>query len=662
MRLLILSVSILLLGVSPGISSDLDSYRQAASFYNQAKFSEAVNLYKDIIKADPKQRQAYLNLACLYKDLAEYEQAIDVIKKLPEFIRDIRAVELLARLYYLKGEPKQAISYLSQALSFTQADSRALFYLGLCNEDIGQLREAEEFYSQAVELNPDNVLAYLKLGDIYYQGKRLKQATQAYEKVISLDPSITEVRSKLADCFGGLGQFQDAYEQYAKYVAIHPEDALAKKNLQKIKEKLGEGFFKRKDELALLRRSRASIRVKPSKVSEQAPPVRVGIAKIGWSIEFKTGSPFEIIDAQSSKVLASGKGESMYSLIFSKGGKVKLRDQAGEITRLSLEKKFLIKNQSANAVISVFDLPVGAGTFWAGWRDQQYRGIIEVLPESDGFWLINLVNLEEYLYGVLPSEMPSNWPSEALCAQAIAARTWAIKNKSRHAREGFNFCSTVHCQVYKGAGAENSLTSQAVDATAGLVVTYNNQPMEIFYSNNCGGCTQSGVVDAQEKDFAFPLSPFELDSWLLQRPEAFCNLKNERSANFRWVRFYKRGQLKAMLSDAGIDIGEPLGVIAQSRTISGHLLSLKIKGSESSQIIEGEYKIRKILGNLFSAAFKIEVKYINGLPQEFIFFGAGFGHGKGLCQTGIKGMALGGYSYHQILGHYYPDAKIERKY
>ena len=164
-------------------------------------------------------------------------------------------------------------------------------------------------------------------------------------------------------------------------------------------------------------------------------------------------------------------------------------------------------------------------------------------------------------------------------------------------------------------------------------------------------------------DFNFPLSPLELEDWFKTKPDTFCNLKEARQANFRWVRSYRQEQLQEILTKSGINIGELLKVIPQRRSRSGHLTSIKIKGTKDSKVIEGENTIRKILGNLRSSLFKIEVKYNQqNRPQEFIFYGGGFGHGRGLCQTGMKGMALEGYSYHEILEHYYPEAEVKRIY
>ncbi|MGD9015091.1 MAG: SpoIID/LytB domain-containing protein [Candidatus Omnitrophota bacterium] len=663
MRFLILLVSFLLLGISSGVNADLDPFEEAVAYYHQARFSDSINVYKKIIKNNPNQLKAYWNLAYLYKDLLEYEQAIQIIKEALKIFEDNQLNLFLGQLYYLDGKPKQAIPHLNRLLVRGSTDPRALFYLGQCYEEIGQLTEAEDYYSEVIKLEPSHVFAYLRLANMFYQTDRLKQAVRAYQEVILLDPSITQVRRSLAECFRKLSEFPEAYEQYAKYVAIYPEDKLAQENLKEIKAKLGEEFFREKKKLISQLRQKKSIQVKASPFAKRAPEVRIGIAKIRGAIDFKVGETFEIIEEQSQKMLFQGKAESIYSLLHDKGGCIQLNDEQGDTAVSDLDTPFLIKHKSDNSVISIFDIPIGTGSFWAGWRDHQYRGIIEVIPESDGFWLVNLVNLEEYLYGVLPSEMPANWPGEALRAQAIAARTWAVKNKTRHRNDNFNFCSTVHCQVYKGAGAEMQVTNQAVDDTTGLILSYNSQLIDIFYSNNCGGCTQAGVVDAVSLDFDFPLSPLALQRWLIDEPDTFCNLKDERSANFRWLRAYQREQLQSLLDKSEVNIGQLLRIIPQSRAVSGHLTSIKLIGTQSNQVIEGEHKIRKILGNLLSSTFKIEVKYNqHKVPVEFIFYGAGFGHGKGLCQRGIKGMAMKGYDYRQILKHYYPDVQIERQY
>jgi len=663
MRSIIIFITVVLLCFSSDVLSSSDLFKEAKALYNEARFTEAIDVYRRIIDSEPESIKALLNLVYIYKDLTKYDQAIRIIKEKPQLFQDLKARKLLARLYYLKGEPQEAIFLLNQLLSYNLDDPELLFYLAICYEDIGNFARAEKFYLDAIRANSYEVLAYLKLGDFYFKEARFKEAVQNYQKIIDLDPSIVQARQGLAESLASLGKYEDAYTQYAKCVAIRPQDKLFKAKLEKIKSKLSKDFFKKKEASILKRRKIKSMRVEPSVYARVAPLVRVGIAKISGSIEFKSGEPFEIIDKQNGNSLFEGQRESVYSLGFNKKEGIQLRDQRDSVMIAGLNAPFFIKNKSENSVITIFDLCFGEGSFWAGWHDYSYRGIIEVIPKNDGFQLINLINLEEYLYSVLPSEMPVSWPKEALCAQAVAARTWAVRNKGYHKSEGFDFCSSVHCQVYKGASAETSFTNQAVDETAEIILISDNHPTDIFYSNNCGGCTRDGVVDAPSADFYFPLSPLELEDWLMDEPRTFCNLKEERKANFRWVRLYKREQLDEMLNKAGMDIGELVRIIPMKREISGHLRSIKFEGKKNSDIVEGEHNIRKMLGDLRSSAFKIETK-LNQQDStiEFIFHGAGFGHARGLCQTGMKGMALKGHNYLEILKHYYPDAETERLY
>lgn len=665
MRYSILCAFILLLSPILETYAEQDLFDKARVLYNEARFSEAISLYQEIIKNDSKNIEAYLNLAYLYKDLQEFKQAIGLLEKALKIFEDERLKMLLGRLYYLDGKPDEAIFHLRQILSSNPRDPEVLLYLGLCYEDKGELTEAENCYLKTIEFQSYNTLAYLKLGNVYHQKRRLKEAAEIFQRVISLDPSITEIQERLAECFEKLGDLAQAYKHYAKYAAIRPQDSLLQEKLEKVKTELGENFFRQKKELISKRQRIKLPQVRASAFGQIAPQVSVGIAKIKDAIEFKCGSDFKIVDKQSGNSLYEGKEESIYSFVFNKEkANIKLKDSSGNEIGANLDKPFLIKNKSKNSVISFFDIPFGIGNFWAGWHDKQYRGTIEVIPEKDDFQLINIINLEEYLYGVLPAEMPADWPKLALRTQAIAARTWAARNLARHNHQGFNFCNSVHCQVYKGAGAENQRTNQAVDDTAGLIIASDNKPVEIFYSSNCGGCTRDGIIDSGLRlDFEFPLSPLELEEWLAEQPDMFCNFNLDRPANFRWARLHRQKDLETLLDGFGIDVGGLLGIIPKMRAMSGHLVSIRIEGVKNTELIEGENNIRKILGNLRSSAFKIEVKYNQqNRPQEFIFYGAGFGHGKGLCQSGMKGMALKGYNYRQILKHYYPEARIKKIY
>ena len=235
MRFVFIFITVILLCLSSDVHSSSDLFKRAEALYNEARFTEAIDVYKQIINKNPENISAYLNLAYIYKDLAEYRQAIAFIKETPHLLKNPIIVRLLARLYYLKGESQQAIFFLNQLLSSNLEDSELLLYLGLCYEEINDFAQAKKFYLDAIRTNPNQILAYLKLGDIYFKERRFKEAVQDYQKIIDLDPSIIQARKGIAESFAGLGKYEEAYMQYAKCIAIQPQEEVFKARLEKIK-------------------------------------------------------------------------------------------------------------------------------------------------------------------------------------------------------------------------------------------------------------------------------------------------------------------------------------------------------------------------------------------------------------------------------------------
>jgi SpoIID/LytB domain protein len=320
--------------------------------------------------------------------------------------------------------------------------------------------------------------------------------------------------------------------------------------------------------------------------------------------------------------------------------------------------------------------------------DRSYRGTIEINAAKNGLTLINIVNLEEYLYSVLPSEMPANWPKEAQKAQAIAGRSEAMKKLGRHKDDGFDFCAEVHCQAYSGVEQETDQTNRAVDETRGLIIVYKNEPIDALYSSNCGGHTQDNIFGnskeipylkgrpdiLDEKGSNFPLPPLEFEYWLTQPPQGIlCDTseysprsctqgRGSRNSSFRWVRIYNYDEIKEMLAKF-TDFGQIQKIIVTKRNKSGHVTEVKIIGSNTAYILEKELNIRSALGNLRSSMFKVETKNdYNGKPEQFIFYGGGFGHGVGMCQSGAYGLANLGKNYKEILNHYFGAIEFKKVY
>ncbi|MCX5707526.1 MAG: SpoIID/LytB domain-containing protein [Candidatus Omnitrophica bacterium] len=343
-----------------------------------------------------------------------------------------------------------------------------------------------------------------------------------------------------------------------------------------------------------------------------------------------------------------------------------------------VDEPVVVRPEKPEGTVTLFDVKFGSNNFWSSAEDRSYRGEMELSIDNGIIKIINVLSVEEYLYGVVPAEMPTNWPQEALKAQAVAARSETVAKLGRHRSDGFDLCAEVHCQVYSGVEKETELGNMAVDSTRGMILEYNSKAVDAIYSSNCGGHTQdnifgdkeavayfTGIEDMDEtRKPVFPLSPFEMESWLKDPPAGiYCNIPEySKLSGFRWIRIYSAQQLRKMIDNFSA-VGEIKRIVVTRRNPSGHVDKLKIVGLDSSCVIEKELNIRKVLGNLRSSMFKVETKYgKNHAPKDFIFYGGGWGHGVGMCQAGSCGMSKLGKSYQEILRHYFSRAHLKKIY
>ncbi len=321
---------------------------------------------------------------------------------------------------------------------------------------------------------------------------------------------------------------------------------------------------------------------------------------------------------------------------------------------------------------------LGPTRHYDGKPDRPYRGAIELLLRNGGLTVVNLVGMEEYLLGVVSSEMRPDYPLEALKAQAVAARTYALKNRGRLAAQGFDLDDTAACQVYGGLFSEDPRTTRAVQDTAGMVLTYDGKPIDAVYSSTCGGYTESAqaawgrtvpylvsVPDFQGEIDTVTPRPADEAAWA-----AYC--KHARAVNclqpaqarveaFRWVKLITRAELEAGLT-GDTAVGTLKEIVPLERGDSGRITRLRLVGSARSVEVTGELAIRRVLGKLRSSAFTVEsYRDDAGTPVVFAFWGAGWGHGLGMCQVGAVGLANQGWTYDAILTHYYRGAKVEAR-
>lgn len=373
-----------------------------------------------------------------------------------------------------------------------------------------------------------------------------------------------------------------------------------------------------------------------------------------------------------------------------------------------------------------FDLKnvtIGINFHWERKENQRFTGGLKIIAENGHLTAINVLPLEDYLKSVISSEMSATSSEELLKAHAVISRSWLLAqiDKEQKLKEAgpqksgifsdtehirwydredhlnFHVCADDHCQRYQGiTRATTPAVNKAIDETFGQVLTYDNNICDARYSKCCGGISElfehvwepvnhpylTKVIDNDKKPAGYDV---ELDTeekahqWITNSPEAFCNTTDKKILSqvlndydqetfdfYRWKKEYTQQEIRSLLKNRiGIEVGNILELIPVERGVSGRLIKLKIRGSEKTITIGKELEIRKAFSDshLYSSAFVVDVENVQqGIPQKFIFTGAGWGHGVGLCQIGAAVMGARGYSYQDILAHYFKGALLEKKY
>lgn len=291
--------------------------------------------------------------------------------------------------------------------------------------------------------------------------------------------------------------------------------------------------------------------------------------------------------------------------------------------------------------------PTDGGYVFIG--DRWYRGRTQIVPNGRGLTAINHVDLEQYLYSVLGGEMGGNWPQEALKAQAVAARTYALYQRERSGSRAYDVGDTPAWQVYDGIVDESTGTQAAVNATAGQVLTFNSKIIEAVFHSSAGGCTDN-VEDVWTQALPYLRSVPDYD---------------QSSPVFQWSKTFSRSELSKHITG----VGNILALQPAKTTKCGRIISAQVIGDAGRRMISGE-SLRTALG-LKSTLFEVIPQTIQAstkgkanYPTAFQINGRGFGHGLGLSQWGANAMAARGANYQQILLHYYQGttlAKIQVK-
>ncbi len=283
---------------------------------------------------------------------------------------------------------------------------------------------------------------------------------------------------------------------------------------------------------------------------------------------------------------------------------------------------------------------------WIG--DRWYRGSVYVIPTGKGLTAINYVDLEQYLYSVLGAEMNGNWPQEALKAQAVAARSFALARQEGAYRNGslFDVDDTTRTQVYNGVQSESAGTRQAVAATTGQVLSYNNRIVEGVFHSSAGGCTEN-AADV----WGGSPSPYLV---------SVVNSYDQGAPVYQWSKTFSVSELSSHFNVGNVQRIEP----TKTTPVCKRIKEMRIIGDRGQQIVSGD-KVQDVL-DLKSTLFAISPQFqpvaskgnVKPTIASFVVNGRGFGHGAGMSQWGAYNMARQGARYDQILQEYYKNTEI----
>ena len=389
----------------------------------------------------------------------------------------------------------------------------------------------------------------------------------------------------------------------------------------------------------------------------------------------------------------------------------------------ALYDELLFEPTDAHSSFTLEDVTIGVNFHWERKEAQTFLGKLRFIVQDNNICAINELPVETYLTSVISSEMRATSSLELLKAHAVISRSWLLAQMEQRKAENnnvekqpsffktneeivrwydredhkrFDVCADDHCQRYQGiTKAANKHVVEAIQQTAGEILTSHGEICDARYSKCCGGAVEEfqycwenikkpylqALPDTLPDTTPLPDLTDEAVArqWILSSPDAFCNTTDQKVLSqvlndfdqettdfYRWNQTYSQAEVKQLLEEKlEVQFGDIIDLVPLSRGKSGRIYRLKIVSKERTLIIGKELEIRRALSksHLYSSAFIVEKADIkDGVPQKFIIKGAGWGHGVGLCQIGAAMMGKQGYRYEEILLHYYKGAEITKAY
>ncbi len=401
------------------------------------------------------------------------------------------------------------------------------------------------------------------------------------------------------------------------------------------------------------------------------------------------------------------KSEVGVGLVFGNSSKTSVTvSSAGEINVYNAQTGDILYSAPAG---EEFNVNMGSTGFYSGGRfdgagipkvsvqsssgtikldGKEYRGYIYLERRLGGDLLvINYVGTDDYVSSVLGREMSYSWPNEALKAQAVCTRNFVLCRGAAHKTYGFDVCTTTHCQVYGGVASEHENTRRAVNETKGILAKYNGEVVPLYFF-----ATSAGQTESVENVWGSTIGYLKSVQDPYENPA--------QASKYSWTVNYTRSEIENKLRNAGVNIGTLQNITVDAVTASGRVTKMTFHGSSGTHSVKLE-KCRTILG-LYSQKFSVSSDSV-GMPsttsgkavaplyaftangvkpvagycavaadgkigyaktnaaggENYVITGGGYGHGVGMSQWGARGMAENGFTYDQILKHYYQGIVLE---
>jgi SpoIID/LytB domain protein len=659
--------------------SSAASLQSAHRLYFQGESEKAFTAYQEVLASTPSV-EAALNAAQIAVELGRHDEGIAIltkaVKKNPDsyFLKRDLAWLLLGEEQKSKAEPLfEAIASTEDVVSLL---ARGIFLLG--KKEYGL---AASIFQKMVERWPRLAIGYYFLGENEERRGAYEASAGFYERALKEDSHFIEARPRLGAVFEKRSMADDAWRQYARISYADPGNIQALVGMARLVSKI----TKKPEEIVPPKVIEKHRDISLIADAENLPRLRIGIgtSQSGQPtskkfVRFRTSSAFVILNSSTSFELAQGRAIETYEVRITTNNRFLIVSDSQGNEILKSTASILVHQAAPRSSTILNALTYAPGTTWGGMADKELRGDIEVILDrkKKRIVLVNRVNIEEYVYGVLAAEMPVHWPMEALKSQAVIVRTLALyrkRNLRLHRKDGYDLCDEQHCQVYTGVGVESDKVKTAVDQTRGLALTYQGDPIHAVFSSNCGGISQSGS-QAGWGDVAYwksvddtreglrPVSPWALSEWLRNYPDLYCQASScVWMPEYRWWRVVPAEEMGRRVARKR-HIGRIRQIRILKRNATGRVRKVQIVGTNGVLVLTKEHEIRRYLGMglLRSDMFTIHRLVENGKTKTFIIAGGGWGHGVGFCQSGAAGRAEDGKPFEEILGHYFPGTKVKK--